>query len=297
MAVRRLIKMKLIDPPKHLSESIQYEIMSGSVSYGISTKDSDIDIVGFSIPSREIIFPHTVGYIAGFDTEYEKFEQYQNNHVLDKTDNKEYDITIYSIIKYFKLCMQNNPNMIDSLFVPRRCVLYMTEIGKLVRGNRKLFLHKGSWHRFKGYAYRQIYKMKNKMPLKGSKRWKLVQMYGYDIQFATHTVRLLNEIEQILIKGDLDLEENREQLKSIKRGEWTEKQILDYFNTKETALEELYLNSSLPYGPPEEKIKTLLINCLEMHFGSLQYVIQKPSNVDSFINDLNNLINSYTGRK
>lgn len=297
MAVRRLLKMNLIKPPKHLENSIQYEIMSGSISYGIATEDSDIDIVGFSIPPKEIIFPHTAGYIAGFDSKYERFEQYQQNHIIDTTDNKEYDVTIYSIIKYFKLCMQNNPNMIDSLFVPRRCVLYMTEIGNLVRENRKMFLHKGSWHRFKGYAYQQIHKMKTKTPLQGSKRWKLTKKYGYDVQFASHTVRLLNEIEQILIKEDLDLEENREQLKSIKRGEWSENQVLEYFDTKEKALEEIYLNSSLPYGPPEEKIKTLLINCLEMYFGSLHNVIQKPSQIDNFINDLNSLIYSYTGRK
>ena len=297
MVVRTLIKRNLIKPPKHLEESIQYEIMTGSVSYGTSSNDSDIDIVGFSIPPKEIIFPHTAGYIAGFDANYERFDQYQQNHILDKTDDKEYDITIHNIIKYFKLCMQNNPNMIDSLFVPRRCVLYMTEIGKLVRENRKMFLHKGSWHRFKGYAYQQINKMKTKTPLKGSKRWKLVQRYGYDAQFALHTVRLLNEVEQILIKGDLDLEENREQLKSIKRGEWTETQILEYFNTKEKSLEEIYLNSSLPYSPSEVKIKTLLINCLEMYFGSLYEVVQKPNQVDNFINDLNSLIYSYTGRK
>jgi len=65
---------------------------------------------------------------------------------------------------------------------------------------------------------------------------------------------------------------------------------------KEKSLEELYLKSSLPYLPQEDKIKTLLINCLEIYFGSLNEIIYKPNKLDDFINDLNKLIFMYTGR-
>ncbi|MGC5341009.1 DNA polymerase beta superfamily protein, partial [Escherichia coli] len=65
-------------------------------------------------------------------------------------DGREYDCCIYSIIKFFQLVMENNPNMIDSLFVPQNCIVYSTPIGQMVREARHLFLHKGSWHKFKG---------------------------------------------------------------------------------------------------------------------------------------------------
>ena len=51
-----------------------------------------------------------------------------------------------------------------------------------------------------------------------------------DVKFLYHVVRLLNEAEQILMEGDLDLERNREQLKSIRKGEWTFDQIVKYFD-------------------------------------------------------------------
>ena len=60
-----------------------------------------------------------------------------------------YDLTIYGIIKFFNLAMHNNPNIIDSLFTPVNCVLHSTRVGDIVRENRKLFLHKGAWSKFK----------------------------------------------------------------------------------------------------------------------------------------------------
>lgn len=116
--------------------------------------------------------------------------------------------------------MQNNPNMIDVLFVPRRCILYSTQVGEMIRSNRKMFLHKGSWHKFKGYAYSQLSKAENSIPAEGTKRREDYDKYGYSLKFAYHVIRLLDEIDQILTEGDLDLTRNKEQLKSIRRGEW-----------------------------------------------------------------------------
>jgi len=70
-----------------------------------------------------------------------------------------YDMTIYSIVKYSRLLMENNPNIIDSLYVPDSCVLYSTPIADRLRENRKMFLHKGCWATFKGYAYGQMHKI------------------------------------------------------------------------------------------------------------------------------------------
>jgi hypothetical protein len=58
--------------------------------------------------------------------------------------------------------MDNNPNMLDSLFVPRRCVLHSTKIGEMVRNDRQLFLSKKCFHSFSGYAYSQLKKLQSK---------------------------------------------------------------------------------------------------------------------------------------
>lgn len=159
--VDKLTSRGLITPPPHLKTNIHFEVQMGSIAYGCSNDSSDIDLYGFSIPPKDIIFPHLTGHINGFGKHPAKFEQYQQHHVKDKTFDKEYDISIYNIIKYFQLVMNNNPNMIDSLFVPRRCILHSTQVGEHVRENRHLFLTKRAWHSFKGYAYATVQKIKN----------------------------------------------------------------------------------------------------------------------------------------
>lgn len=159
--VDKLTSRGLITPPKHLKTNIHFETMMGSIAYGCSNDASDCDVYGFSIPPKDIIFPHLAGHIIGFGRQPNKFEQYQQHGIDDKTFEKNYDITIYNIVKYFQLVMQNNPNMIDSLFVPRRCILHSTQVGEHVRENRRLFLTKKSWHTFKGYAYTTVQKIKN----------------------------------------------------------------------------------------------------------------------------------------
>lgn len=90
------------------------------------------------------------------------------------------------------------------------------------------------------------------------------------MKFAYHVVRLLDKAEQILTLGDIDLQRNREHLKAIRRGDVSEAEIRKWASDKEAQLEKAYTNmdSPLPYGPPEDKIKTLLLQCLEEHYGN-----------------------------
>ena len=288
--VDNLIKREMVTPPPFIKNTVQYEVLMGSVAYGVKSKDSDYDVYGFCIPPKHIIFPHLNGEILGFGRQNKRFDQWQQQHIKETNNKLQYDITIYNIVRYFHLCMENNPNIIDSLFVPRRCVLHSTQVGNLVRENRKLFLHKGAWFKFKGYAYSQVHKMKSKDPAPDSNRYEMIEKFGYDVKFAYHVVRLLNEIEQILIENDLDLERNNEQLKSIRRGEWTEDQIVEYFEKKEKELEPLYTNSKLQHSPDEDKIKALLLECLEMHYGSLDNAINKNISVEKIIFDMSNYL-------
>ena len=83
-----------------------------------------------AVPSYSDVGVKAAGEIPGFDTEKKHFEQYQVHHVFDPDElnghGRTYDLQIFSIVKYFQLAMDNNPNMIDSLFTPQTCVLHIT---------------------------------------------------------------------------------------------------------------------------------------------------------------------------
>ena len=272
--VGRLAAAGAIHPPPWLPNNLHYACLMGSVAYGVSSGNSDNDVYGFCVPPKADIFPHLRGEIMGFGKQHKRFNQWQEHHV--NAEDSQWDFCVYSIVRFFHLCMDNNPNMVDALFVPTNCVIHATAIGQKVRENRHIFLHRGAWHKLKGYAYSQLHKMEIKSPEAGSRRAASVKEFGYDVKFAYHVVRLLDEIEQILAGGDLNLQRAKETLKAIRRGEWTVAQIREFFSDKERDLEHLYEQSSLPWGPREPEIKALLLECLTMHYGDLGEAVVVP---------------------
>jgi len=92
---------------------------------------------------------------------------------------------------------------------------------------------------------------------------------GYSTKFGYHVVRLINQVEDILMHGDFDPMAHREMLKSIRRGDWKLEDIEDFFKRKEKLLDDLYINSSLQEYPDEGKIKQLLLDCLEEFYGTI----------------------------
>lgn len=163
MLLQDLEKRELINPPTFLTNNTHYLCRMGSTAYGVNTGNSDQDMYGVCIPPRDYIFPPN--YIDGFDNRDLTFHQWQKHGVEDKSANGgkgcSYDFSIYSIVNYFYLAMQNNPNVLESLFVRREHVIHSTPAWEIVRENRKLFLHKGVVHKLKSYAFSQLAKAKN----------------------------------------------------------------------------------------------------------------------------------------
>lgn len=288
--INRLETLKLINPPSWLPNNTMFEGWTGSVAYGASSDNSDMDIVGFCMPPKDLVFPHLAGKIPGFGTQEQKFEQYIQHHAEDKSTGRVYDITVYSIVKFFQLVMENNPNMVDNLFLPRRCILHSTAVYEHAREHRKLFLHKGSYHKFRGYAMSQMSKINKGTNRANPKRQESIEKYGFDVKFAYHVVRLLLECEQILTTGDLRLDRDSEVYKSIRNGEWSLERINAWAEEKERSLETLFANSKLPDHPDEEKIKTLLTECMEMHYGSLSEAIVEEDKHGRLVRELEELV-------
>lgn len=346
-----LTKKQLLQPPTWLPENTCLLGIMGSVAYGVSSDTSDMDLYGFAIPPKDIVFPHLAGEIADFGTHKKRFHQFQKHHVQDESalagKGREYDFTIFSIVRYFHLCMENNPNCIDSMFIPQSCILHITHIGNMVRERRRDFLHKGCWPRFKGYAYSQLHKAGNKEIIElakaarkfeeelqiphtttleqvrqhiegeinpslehlnhlqltqyeqkltvgeGRKRFQVAKENGSETKFLYHVVRLLSEVEQILLIGDLDLQEKgrREYMKAIRRGEVPEDDIRRWASDKEKQLEESYSKSTLPERPRESVIKKLLFECLEAHYGNLSNCVTQVGWAEQALRDLDETLN------
>lgn len=117
-------------------------IRHGSHAYNTNVEGSDEDFKGLTVPPKE--------YFFGFQ---HKFEQ----AVLKAPDP---DVSIYGIQKFFALASVCNPNILEVLYTDPKDHCYVTPLGQLVIDNRDLFLSKKVKHTMCGYAYDQMYRIK-----------------------------------------------------------------------------------------------------------------------------------------
>ena len=270
-----LIDGGALSPPEFLASSVRYETLMGSVAYGVSQDRSDMDIYGFCVPPAPEVFPHLKGEVPGFGKPAPLFEQFQQHHVRLPQDPTVYDLNIYSIVRFVSLCMDNNPNMIESLFTPEACVLHTSAAGKRFRAARSSMLHKGLWPKFKGFTMSQLHKMHIKHPKPQSKRAALVEAFGYDVKFGYHAVRLLDFADQLLTQADLDMTRQRDTLVAIRQGAWTQARLVSYCEEEMARLEEVCASSHLPDASDERAVRALLLECLEEEYGSLEGIVAR----------------------
>jgi hypothetical protein len=123
----------------YVEKQIIFETVVGSRAAGINREDSDYDKSGVMIPGLE--------YFLGF----RRFEQYQDPDT---------DRVIYDIRKALDLIADNNPNMMNLLFMPERCIIKITPIWQNVLDNAELFISKRCRYTFSRYAIAQLERIK-----------------------------------------------------------------------------------------------------------------------------------------
>lgn len=216
------------------------KVYAGSISYGTNVKDSDEDFRGVCIPPEN--------YLLGLD----RFEQ---------KETADPDSVIYSLSKFVQLALNNNPNILDALFVQENHVVFINSIGRELRDLRYDFLCKKVYKTYGGYAYSQLKKMVSVDKKAEGKRLENVQKFGYDTKNAYHLIRLLRMGAETLTDGEVYVmrHDNQELLK-IRRGEYP----LGYIESEAKRLQELldiaYVNSKLPSKPNYDKINNWLIS-------------------------------------
>lgn len=132
---------KFLDEDTRLGDNIHLLVYGGSKAYGTNLPSSDTDIRGIATNNARNI-------LSGQD-----FDVYTNN---------ETDTVIYSLEKIFSLLLNCNPNTIEILFVRNEDIIYMDEIGKMIRDNREVFLSNKCIGTFGGYANQQLYRLQQK---------------------------------------------------------------------------------------------------------------------------------------
>jgi len=84
---------------------------------------------------------------------------------------------------------------------------------------------------------------------------------NYDSKNMMHTFRLLDMAIEILTTGEINIKRpNREELLSIRRGEWSYDELIQKAEQKMSAVEKAYKISTLPKAPEKTIVEQLLVD-------------------------------------
>lgn len=219
----------------------------GSISYGLDTKESDIDIKGIFIPNEE--------YLTSV---FKHVEQV----IIPKTEiyNKKLEGTIFALDKYLRLAYGANPNILELLFLNENHYIYISEEGQKLIEKRDIFLTKKVRHSYGGYAFAQLQRLDkiNENVNRNKARLERVRKYGYDSKNAVHLFRLLETGIEILIEEKLYVQRiDAPFLMSVLEGKYKLEEIQEMAEKKMDMLRLAYINSKLPSDLDVEQVENL----------------------------------------
>ncbi len=129
-----------------------FEAIVGSKSYGLDTATSDTDIRGVFVLPKHLFY--------GFE-------------YTPQVSNESNDIVYYELGRFMELLSKNNPNILELLNVPTKCILHKDAM--MERLSPALFLSKLCEKTFANYAFTQIkkaYSLEKKIlnPMEGKRK-------------------------------------------------------------------------------------------------------------------------------
>lgn len=250
-----MIPELLKDAPEFVRNNLFYLTRSGSHIYGTNDSNSDEDFVGICIPDEKYIYPGKHGYIQSFD-QMPIFEQFINHNC--EIDGKIYDVTVYGLPRFFKLCMDGNPNIIELLYTGDEDVLVKTDLSADLKSNAIKFLSKVCITKFMGFARSHKKRIEN-----NSGRQHYIEKYGCDFKDASHLIRSYYECLDIIQRQYIRLKHQSSLIYDIKTGHYSKETILLMAESLENKIRELESECTLPDKPDFTTIKELLEKCLE----------------------------------
>lgn len=207
---------------------IIYRCVVGSQAFGLSEPGSDTDRRGIYLPPA-----------AWHWSLYGVPEQIEPHRTTPDADRAE---VYWELQKFLVMALKGNPNILECLHTP--LVEEATPLARELLDGRKAFLSKIIYQTYNGYVMSQFKKLEQDLRARGEIKWK----------HAMHLMRLLLSGVTALREGELRLrlDEHRDALLQIKRGEFPWAELNAWRLSLHKDFESAYLSTRLPDRPDYE---------------------------------------------
>jgi predicted nucleotidyltransferase len=212
-----------------LYDRVIYRCVIGSQAYGLAGEGSDVDRRGVYLPPADL---HWSLY-----------------GVPDQLENDATQEAYWEVQKFVVLALKANPNVLECLYTPM--VEKATPLAQKLLAMRAGFLSRLVYQTYNGYVLSQFKKMQADLRNQGRVKWKHVM----------HLVRLLLSGIRIMREGvvPVRVEEHREKLLAIRRGEVPWEEVEDWRKRLHVEFNAASGATSLPERPDYERANALLI--------------------------------------
>jgi len=219
------------DPRSYLRLGTSYEplfvVLTGSYLYGLHTKTSDKDYRG--------VYANTPQSILGL---------FEEKRSIDIKNGADEDVTFWSIKHFLRMCLNNNPNVIEILFAPDSHFKYLTENPfevqciENLRGEKNRFLSPSLITSAISFARNELVEASAGAGVKLNKDLN-PEMFYTPLEDKTkaskklaHVLRLLNRVDQVVHTGTFSPVLTGvvlDRILKVRQGEWNYVQILQEF--------------------------------------------------------------------
>lgn len=246
-------------PDKYPGEILRCIV--GSTLFGMSTDASDVDLTGVCIES-----PEQVIGLQGFEQHIHPSNKAQG----EKTAPGEVDCTVYSLRKFMRLALSQNPTVLTLFFVPPEFRTYDGLLADNFRSMLDKVLTRKASSTFLGYMQDQRERM---LGLRGgahTNRPELVGLHGYDTKYAGHYIRLGFQGIELLETGKLTLPmlaEQRNVVMEIRAGKWAQADVISYGQDVESRLFGLKASTELRNHADHAAVDAFLIEMYQTQWS------------------------------
>jgi len=235
LAVRKHVQQEGLQQAKSgqneadLYEYIIYRCVVGSRAYGLDGPESDTDRRGIYLPPAAM-----------------QWSLYGVPEQLERDDTQE---CYWELQRFLVLALKANPNVLECLYTP--LVETATPLAEELLAIRSSFLSRLIYQTYNGYVMSQFRKLEVDLRTRGEIKWK----------HAMHLIRLLLSGVIALKEGivPVRVEEHRERLLAIRRGEVPWEEINAWRLSLHKTFDAAFAETRLPERPDYERVNAFLL--------------------------------------